>query len=369
MNHPARRDDETASIQKDLWRSSIRLIGLAGNKMMTESSHTTATAAAVPHRETVRDFDFDGALKLDPWRPLHQACDRLCLNKPLNDEHMQRVATLWNGRRDVELRLFGHATPDLEFLRYFPGLERLNVQTPCIRSIEGLRHVADSLKEFTLINTTARLSLRPVADCTQLDSLHLQRQTKDFDALRVLTGLRYLGLSGMSLPDLSALLPFAHLQSLFIGFCKPLDLSPLDRFPELQSLHLLKINNLHDLSALTLARDLIRLELAWLPHIETLPDLSTLSRLEEVELEARSLRDISSIAKAPALRFLGLWDCKSLTPKSFECLLGHPTLQRLNFGIGRRKDNEKVAAMFPKEMTQTVYYRYTPRTYLRRPTS
>lgn len=336
---------------------------------MIDSTNPTPDGTASPHQETVRDFDFDAALKLDPWRPLHQACDRLCLRKPLNDEAMQQVAKLWNGRRDVEVRLFGYATPDLEFLRYFPGLERLNVQTPSIKNIEGLRHVADSLKEFTLINTTVRFSLRPVANCRQLDSLHLQRQTKDFGELRSLTGLNYLGLSGMPLPDLSALLPFERLQSLFIGFCKPLNLDLLGRFPELQSLHFLKINNLHDLSALRLARNLLRLELAWLPHIETLPDLSGLTQLEEIEIEAKSLRDIASIAKAPALRFLGLWDCKSLTPKSFECLIGHPTLKRLNFGIGRLKDNEKVAAMFSKEMTQTVYYRYTPRTCLRRPTS
>jgi hypothetical protein len=57
-----------------------------------------------------------------------------------------------------------------------------------------------------------------------------------------------------------------------------------------------------------------------------------------------------------------------LTPQSFECLIGHPTLKRLNFGIGRLKDNEKVAAMFPAEMTQSVSYRITPDTWLRRPT-
>lgn len=243
------------------------------------------------------------------------------------------------------------------------------MQTPSIRSIDGLRHVADSLREFTLINTTVRLSLRPVANCTQLVCLHLQRQTKDFGALQSLTRLSSLGLSGVSLPDLSGLLPFTRLQSLFIGFCKPLNLDLLGRFPELQSLHFLKINNLNDFSALTHARKLRRLELEWLPHIETLPDLSPLSQLEELELETRALRDISSIAKAPALRFLGLWDCKSLTPESFGCLIGHPTLKRLNFGIGRIKDNEKVAAMFPEEMTQPVYYRDTPATYLRRPTS
>jgi hypothetical protein len=82
----------------------------------------------------------------------------------------------------------------------------------------------------------------------------------------------------------------------------------------------------------------------------------------------KSLRDIASIAKVPALRFLGLWDCKGLTPRSFECLVGHPALKRLNFGIGRLKDNKAIAAMFPEEMQQPVNYRVTPGIYLRRPT-
>ena len=48
---------------------------------------------------------------------------------------------------------------------------------------------------------------------------------------------------------------------------------------------------------------------------------------------------------------------------------GHPTLRRLNFGVGRLKDNDAIAAMFPEEMHQVVYYKITPSTYLRRPTS
>jgi len=122
--------------------------------------------------------------------------------------------------------------------------------------------------------------------------------------IRHSTRLRYLRLSGVSLPDLSALLPFEKL----------------------------------------------------------------LTSLEEVEISTmKSLRDVSSIAKVPALRFLGLWDCKALTPQSFECLIGHPTLKRVNFGVGRLKDNNAIAAMFPEEMTEVVYYKITPGTYLRRP--
>jgi len=330
---------------------------------------TDASSKSILHQEFVRNVDTETTLQLDPWRPLHEACGRLSIQKPKNDPEMQQVGKLWNGRRDVELRLWGYAVQDFEFLRYFPGLERLNVQVPIVKNIDGLRHVAHSLKEFTLAGTTVGLSLRPVAGCARLESLHLQRHTKDFGELRSLTRLRYLGLSGISLPDLSALLPFENLRSLFLGFCKPIDLGLLGRFAELEALHMIKINNLGDLSALRLGRNLRRIELEWLPHVETLPDLSELAKLEELEISSmKSLRDIAPIAKAPALRFLGLWDCKSLTPQSFECLIGHPTLKRLNFGVGRLRDNKAIASMFPDEMTRTVNYTMTPGTYLRRPT-
>src|SRR5262249_21653948 len=145
-----------------------------------------------------------------------EACNGVCVQTPKSDAEMQQVSRLWNGRRDVELQLWGYAVQDFECLRYFPGLQRLNVECPIIRNIDGLRHVADSLKEFTLASTTVRLSLRPVARCAQLESLHLQRHVKDFGELRSLTRLRYLGLSGISLPDLSALLPFENLRALFL---------------------------------------------------------------------------------------------------------------------------------------------------------
>jgi hypothetical protein len=140
----------------------------------------------VPPEERGRNIDTDKALGLDPWRPLHSHCYSLNVQTPKTDTEMQRLGELWNGRYDVELGLWGHATQDFESLRHFPGLERLNVQCPVIRNIEGLRHVADTLKKFDFANTTVRHSLRPVANCTRLESLHLQRHKKDFNALHAL---------------------------------------------------------------------------------------------------------------------------------------------------------------------------------------
>src|SRR5262249_47883764 len=269
---------------------------LVGPSIMTDSASTNLSGTAAAYADLSRNIDEDAILGLDPWRPLPQGCRALCVQTPKTDADMERLSHLWNGRRDIELRLSGYAVQDLESLRYFPGLQRLHVEVPIVKNIDGLRHVEDSLKEISLGNTTARLSLRPVAGCTRLKSLHLQRQRKDFPELHALTALRHIGLSGISLPDLSALLPFENLRSLFLGFCKPVDLGLLDRFTGLESIHLIKINNLPELSALKLARNLRRIELQWLPHVETLPDLAQLARLEEIEIESmKSLRDISAI--------------------------------------------------------------------------
>jgi hypothetical protein len=336
---------------------------------VTDSTSTQEGGKSIAYQDSVRDIDAETTLGLDAWRPLPPDCCCISVGKPKSDQDMQQVAALWNGRREVALNLWGYSVQDFECLRHFEGLERLTVQAPIVKNIDGLKHVAGSLKEFSLANTTVRLSLRPVASCAGLKSLHLQRQTKDFGALKSLTSLEHLGISGVSLPDLLTLLPYEHLRSLFLGFCKPLKLDLLGHFKRLEALHLIKINNLHDLSALALGRTLKRIELNWLPHVETLPDLSELTLLEEVEIESmKSLRDVSSIAKAPALRFLGLWACSSLSPESFKCLIGHPTLKRLNYGIGRIKDNEVVERMFPEEMTQPVYAKIMPGTYLQRPT-
>src|SRR5262249_12237820 len=198
---PARRD------------AGLRVRAMRGANI--ERASTNVSNQATPHQELVRNVDTE-PLGFDPWRPLHESCDRLCVQKPKTDLDMRQIGKLWNGRRDVELRLLGYAVENFEFLRYFPGLERLNVQVAIINSIEGLHDVTDSLKELTLASTTVRLSLGPVARCLQLESLHLQRQAKDFGELRSLTRLHYLGLSGVSLPDLTALLPFEQLRSLFL---------------------------------------------------------------------------------------------------------------------------------------------------------
>ncbi len=200
-------------------------------------------------------------------------------------------------------------------------------------------------------------------------SLHISGRTRDFEALYALYGLKSLGLNGHSMTDLSPLLPFTQLQSIYLGFCKALDFALIERFTGLQGLHLTKIAQLRSLAGLERASRLMRIELVWLPHIEILPDLSALECLEEVEIEKMAkLTSIDAIIAAPKLRYLALWGCPSLTPESFRCAQKHKTLSRISFDIGSKGANAAVAPMFSKEMQQTVFWKFSKDSPLRRPT-
>src|SRR5438132_658428 len=54
-----------------------------GAGMMKNSASANAATRNIPHHELVRNVDTD-PLDLDRWRPLHEACDRLCMQKPKN---------------------------------------------------------------------------------------------------------------------------------------------------------------------------------------------------------------------------------------------------------------------------------------------
>jgi hypothetical protein len=74
---------------------------------MSDNASTSLGGKTAPHQELVRDVDAETTPGLDAWRPLHDACDRIHLQKPKTDLKLQQAAKLWSNRRDVELRLLG----------------------------------------------------------------------------------------------------------------------------------------------------------------------------------------------------------------------------------------------------------------------
>jgi hypothetical protein len=306
------------------------------------------TNRAIFHRRLLTDDPKVAELLGDPYRPLEPECKVIQFERPLAPDQLRRAGELVAGRPDVQLYVYLQASRDLDFLRYFPNLRRLQVALYSLDDISGFAHVAGTVEQLNFGATKRPFSLRFLETMPRLTDLFLVRHKKDLSIISRLTGLTRLGLSGITLPDLSLLLPLTALRDLMIFLGSTTNLALLPRLPALEELHLMRITKLSDLGVLEHLIGLRKLELVWMRNVIALPSLAGLARLEDVRFETmKGLTDLSSVAAAPALRRLAVHDTPQLTADSFRCLLGHPRLEDLWVGTGRRGVNEAVKRLFP----------------------
>jgi hypothetical protein len=282
------------------------------------------------------------------FAPLEPECEVVQFDQPLSASELQQAAALIGGRPEVELYVYGQASRDLDFLGYFPDLRRLNVQLYELEDISGFEQLKSNLQGLTFGSTRRTFSLRFLEGFRSLVRLFLVRHRKDLEALRKLAGLRDLGLSGITLPNLELLTPLAELCdfSLLLGATR--NLSALARLPRLRRLFLMRITAMSDVSVLAELKALESLRLDWMRNVQRIPRLHELAQLENVELDTmKGLRDLSPIAAAPALRCLRVAAMPQLVAEDFRCFAGHPTLTELHAHTGRLRVNEAVKAMFP----------------------
>jgi internalin A len=284
----------------------------------------------------------------DPFRPLEPECTVIQFDQPLSSAQLQQAGDLIAGRPDVELYVYGRASRDLDFLRFFATLRRLHLAIYELEDIAGLAHLDGGLEALTFGQTKKTFSLRFLESLPRIKRLFLVRHRKDLAALHGLGELTDLGLSGITCPDLSVFLPLTGLRKFSILLGGMANLEMLSRFSELEELFLMRITRLSDLSVL---KDLLRLKtlrLDWMRNVTTLPSLARLERLDSVELDTmKGLTDLSSVAAAPALRRLSVGGMPQLTADSFRCLIGHPRLAELFAYTGRSTVNEQIKRMFP----------------------
>ncbi len=284
----------------------------------------------------------------DPFRPLEPECKVVQFERPLSEEEFRRAGALVADRPDIQLYVYGRATRDLDFLRHFPAIRRLHIALWELEDIGGLAAALPQLSDLTFGRTRKRFSLDFLETGKQLDRLFLVGHKQGIDAVGALVGLEELGLSGITLDDLSILLPLSKLRklNLFLGGTKDLRLLP--RVGLLEELWLMRITGLADLDVLKEMRDLVRLQLDWMRNVTSLPSLSPLTKLASVRLDTmKGLRGLKSVAAAPGLKRLAVVTMPQLKPEDFACLQGHPSLTELWAFPGGKKVNGAIRAMFP----------------------
>lgn len=208
----------------------------------------------------------------DPFRPLEPECNVVQFTEKLTHAQLEKAAAIMRGRPDVLLYVWGSANKNLDFLQYFPELRRLKLDLYKLEDIAGFAHHDGGLEELTFTGTRKTFSLRFLARFPELRKLFLQQHRKDLAVIQELRHLTKLGLSGITFPDLSVLLPLAQLRHLSIFFGGTTNLEMLRQLPALESLFLMRITKLSDLGVLADVKGLRTLRLDWMRNVTSLRD-------------------------------------------------------------------------------------------------
>ena len=284
----------------------------------------------------------------DPFRPLEPECKVIQFEQSLTEEQLRCAGELVADRPDVRLYVYGRATRNLDFLHYFPTIRSLHIALWELEDVGGLAPLVPQLVDLNFGRTKKQFPLGFLAAGKQLARLFLVGHRKAIETVSSLDQLDELGLSGITLGDLSILLPLSRLRifNLFLGGTTDLRLLP--RIGALEELWLMRITGLSDLDALKDMRRLTRLRLDWMRNVISLPSFGPLTKLENVRLDTmKGLDSLEPVAAAPALKRLSVVTMPQLKPEDFACLKGHPSLEELWAFPGGKKVNAAIREMFP----------------------
>jgi hypothetical protein len=287
--------------------------------------------------------------------PLEPDCRAITLRTGLSDADYARLADAMRPRPDVHLfvsQCYDDSIEDLEFLRYFPWFGQFYVNVSSLRSLDGLRHLANAA-DLVIGKSRRPLPLAPLAGLTSLRHLKLEGPAKDISALSALTGLRSLTLRSITMDNLSALVPMTGLRALDLKLGGTRDLGLLPAFTELRYLELWLIRGFSDLSPLSDAASLDTLFLQALKHVIELPAMGKLASLRRVHLEdMKGLTDLMPLLTAPALEELILTRMGHLQPAQIAPLAAHPALRRATMQFGSTRKDQAAAAVFALPQAQ-----------------
>lgn len=283
-----------------------------------------------PFREFFPRF---GAKQL---QPLEEGCTRVQWREPLSDPEYVRIAEFLKDYPEMPVHICMHSVRrdgplDLSFLRHFKGHGHFSVDVKTLADISQLPLLGPGLSSLKIGATTSKtLDLSVLAAFPDLRVLHLTGHSKNIVTLSKLTSLEELMLRSVKLSDLSLLLPLRGLRSLDIKLGGMRDISLLPEFKALQYLEIWRTRGLRELSAIGATTSLEHVFLQAMNKIESVPDLSKLTKLHTFRLMTmRGIRDLAPIAAAPALEVFHIHDCASLVAEDFRPFVGHPALRTL----------------------------------------
>lgn len=288
-----------------------------------------------------------------------QICDYI------SEKALITLNEIFRQRPDVIFRVYGGYEGDefngwnLSFLTLIPSVSKLILNCfQCLdtnfsvlselhnlRSLElGVYDVKDYsfLKNLTeqieklcidaeMKSGKAKIDCRWLLRYHKLHTLYLGRIEKNLDCIVGLGKLSKLTLRGGGVKDLSFLKKL-QLRELEISWCNAskVDWDTLKDFPSLNSLTLLSIKKLEDISFIKTLPNLEELKLIWMGAVTKLPDLSNLAKLRSIDCDTcNKLVDVSGLVNVKSLDRACFTGGKSLTKESIEILLKNHSIKDL----------------------------------------
>lgn len=178
---------------------------------------------------------------------------------------------------------------NLEYLCELPNLKGLHLNLFDCRDYTFINNLSSGLEELIIFADTVgggiQFDCKWLLQYKELHSLYLGKKAKkNLESISQISKLKNLSLRGIKVADFSFLKKL-HLESFALLWCSNTDLSGLGQLESLRELELWRIMKLESLDFISSLVNLETLKLQDLKHITTLPDLSKLKKLTDIQID------------------------------------------------------------------------------------
>lgn len=178
---------------------------------------------------------------------------------------------------------------NLEYLCKLPHLKGLHLELFDCRDYSFIKYLSPDLEELAILAETVsggiEFDCRWLLQYEKLHSLFLGKKAKKhLESISGLPALKKLSLRGIKVSDFHFLKDLS-LESFALLYCGNNDLSGLGELETLRELELWRIMKLENLDFIRFLVNLETLKLQDLSHVKTLPDMSGLTKLADIQVD------------------------------------------------------------------------------------
>ena len=271
----------------------------------------------------------------DDYKHLH-----IVVKSPVTKNHVNEVIN-YAKKFDKLSIVIAHSIEDkydLSFLQHFPQLSHFSLTAHLFKDFEQVKFIPDDIESLRIAATNSlRLSLGFISRFKKLQSLSLEKHTKDIDVLSDVKQLRRLAIRSITMPNLETISGLNNLKSLEIRLGGTKNLSLLPNLTQLEYLELWAINKIENIDAISDTSSLKRIYLDQLKNVKNVSSLKQLAKLKWLGLcRMKGLESLEWVSKAPVLEEFSITETSQLSPEKFLPLVGHPTLRAADIYIGNK---------------------------------